>query len=62
MKHPKRITVLLSDAEAARFAAYCREHGHKKATLVARLIREFLDAKQYPQPEPVQNTPSGRQS
>ncbi|MFN3376522.1 MAG: hypothetical protein ACK40S_08225 [Burkholderiaceae bacterium] len=42
MKHPKRITVLLSDAEVARFAAYCREHGHKKATLVARLIREFL--------------------
>lgn len=49
---PRRFTVLLSEDEAKRFAAYCIEHGHKKATLTARLIREFLDAQRYSPPEP----------
>lgn len=38
-----KISVLLSAAEDARFAAYCAERGHKKSTLIARLIREHLD-------------------
>ena len=42
-----RISVLLTDAEEARFAAYCEERGHKKSTLVARLIREHLDREGY---------------
>ena len=38
-----KITVLLSDEEFARFDAYCRERGYKKSTLLARLIRQYLD-------------------
>jgi hypothetical protein len=39
-----RITVLLSNEEFKHFTDYCREHGFKKSTLIARLIRELLDA------------------
>lgn len=42
-----KITVLLADAEFARFDAYCDERGFKKSTLISRLIREHLDAEQY---------------
>lgn len=39
-----KISVLLVDKEFERFEAYCTERGYKKSTLVARLIREHLDA------------------
>jgi hypothetical protein len=42
--HPIKITVLLDKDEFSRFAAYCEFQGHKKSTLIARLIREHLDA------------------
>ncbi|MGH7213760.1 MAG: hypothetical protein ACREIT_03230 [Tepidisphaeraceae bacterium] len=42
-KTPNKISVLLPDAEYERFDAYCRERGYKKSTLIARLIRQFLD-------------------
>lgn len=38
----RKITVLLSREEFARFDEFCREHGFKKSTLLARLLREFL--------------------
>ena len=38
-----KMSVLLGPEEEERFAAYCREKGFKKSTLVARLIREHLD-------------------
>ncbi len=38
-----KVTVLLSDDEFARLDAYCRERGYKKSTLLARLIRQYLD-------------------
>ena len=41
-KHVK-VTVILAEEEFARFDAYCRERAYKKSTLVARLIRQFLD-------------------
>lgn len=44
----KRIQVLLNEDEAGRFDAYCRERGFKKSTLIARLIREFLDREGFP--------------
>ena len=47
MAEKKSITVLLDDAEDARFTAFCKEKGHKKSTLIARLIREHLDAEQF---------------
>jgi hypothetical protein len=38
-----KVTVLFTDQEEARFAAYCRERGFKKSTLIVRLVREHLD-------------------
>ena len=43
-KKRRKITVLLDPEEFERFAAFCLERGHKKSTLVARLIREHLDS------------------
>ena len=43
-----RIQVLLSGDLADRFESYCRERGHKKSTLIAHLVREFLDREGYP--------------
>ena len=37
-----RIQVLMPAREAERFEAYCRDKGHKKSTLIARLVREHL--------------------
>ncbi len=42
-----KLSVLLSEIEEARFEAYCRDKGHKKSTLIARLIREHLDREGY---------------
>jgi hypothetical protein len=41
-KHVK-VTVILGEEEFSRFDSYCRERAYKKSTLVARLIRQFLD-------------------
>lgn len=38
-----RITVLLPLEDGEKFEAYCQERGHKKSTLIARLIREHLE-------------------
>ena len=38
-----KLSVLLSDEDAERFCLYCAEKGHKKSTLIARLVREHLD-------------------
>jgi len=43
MANQKRVQVLLPPQEAARFEAFCRDRGHKKSTLIARLVREHLD-------------------
>lgn len=42
-----RVQVLISPEEAKRFDRYCQERGFKKSTLIARLIREHLNAQQY---------------
>jgi len=42
--NPSKITVLLGLGEFERFEAYCDTQGFKKSTLIARLIREHLDA------------------
>ena len=56
-KTQTKISVLLSDAEYARLDAYCHDRGYKKSTLVARLIRQYLDMEGYGgQP----STPFGR--
>lgn len=43
-KSPTKVTVLLSDEEFERFDSFCRDRGFKKSTLLARLIRQYLDA------------------
>jgi hypothetical protein len=40
---PNKVTVLLDAAEFERFDAYCHERGYKKSTLIARLVRQYLD-------------------
>lgn len=42
-----KISVLLTDDEEVRFCSYCEEKGHKKSTLIARLIREHLKKEGY---------------
>ena len=54
-KTPPKITVLLTDEEFARFDAYCRERGYKKSTLIARLIRQYLDLEGYNPQRPALN-------
>lgn len=38
-----RVQVLMRPDEASRFERFCEARGHKKSTLIARLIREHLD-------------------
>lgn len=42
MAESARIQVLMPACEAEQFEAYCRDKGHKKSTLIARLVREHL--------------------
>lgn len=42
MAENARIQVLMSACEAEQFEAYCKDRGHKKSTLIARLVREHL--------------------
>ena len=38
-----RVNVLLPQEDYDRLTAYCEREGHKKSTLIAKLIREFLE-------------------
>jgi len=42
-----KLTVLLTEYESRRLDRYCRDEGFKKSTLVARLIRQYLDTEGY---------------
>jgi hypothetical protein len=42
-----RVQVLMHPQEAERFERYCGDLGHKKSTLIARLVREHLDREGY---------------
>jgi hypothetical protein len=46
-KTSEKISVLLSPEEFDRFDAFCRDRGFKKSTLIARLIRQYLDLEGY---------------
>ena len=43
----KRVSVLLTEPEFSRFEEFCEERGYHKSTLIARLIREHLDAERF---------------
>jgi hypothetical protein len=47
----QKISVVLSTAELDRFNSYCTDKGHKKSTLICRLIREHLDRESYHVPD-----------
>ena len=42
-----KVSVLLTEEELDRLERYCLELGHKKSTLIARLIRDHLNAEQF---------------
>ena len=42
-----KISVLLEGEEYERFEHYCKARGHKKSTLIARLIREHLAGERF---------------
>ena len=51
-----KISVILDSKEFHRFDAYCQEKGFKKSTLIARLIRDYLDESEFDgQPMPPTN-------
>ncbi|WP_152025270.1 hypothetical protein [Congregibacter litoralis] len=43
----ERVSVLLSAIEAERFEQYCKDKGHKKFTLIARLTKEHSEKQQF---------------
>ena len=45
MEKTTKISVLMPLDDAHRFEEYCRREGHKKSTLIVRLIRDHLDKK-----------------
>lgn len=40
----KKVSVLLDEPDYERFEIYCKKQGFKKSTLVAKLIRDHLQA------------------
>jgi hypothetical protein len=56
-KTSEKISVLLSPEEFDRFDAFCRDRGFKKSTLIARLIRQYLDLEGYNTPAREQPAP-----
>ena len=55
-----KVTVLLSDEEFERLDNYCRDRGFKKSTLIARLIRQYLDMEGYGVPRDPTRNPFSR--
>lgn len=45
MEKTAKISVLIPPDDAVRFDEYCRREGHKKSTLIVKLIREHLEKK-----------------
>lgn len=46
-KRRKSVNVILTAEEYGRFQKFCARRGHKKSTLVARLIRDYLDGQKF---------------
>ncbi|MBS1187848.1 MAG: hypothetical protein H6R04_1866 [Burkholderiaceae bacterium] len=44
----QKALVILSNEKASRFEAYCEECDFKKSTLIAKLVRDFLNRENYP--------------
>jgi hypothetical protein len=59
-KTPVKVTVLLSDEEFERLDNFCRDRGFKKSTLIARLVRQYLDMEGYALPRDPNRNPFAR--
>jgi hypothetical protein len=59
-KSPTKVTVLLNDEEFDRLDQFCRDRGFKKSTLIARLIRQYLDLEGYGLPRDPNRNPFAR--
>ena len=59
-KAPAKVTVLLGDEEFERLDQFCRDRGFKKSTLIARLIRQYLDLEGYGIPRDPNRNPFAR--
>jgi hypothetical protein len=59
---PVKVTVLLAPDEFERLDNYCRDRGFKKSTLIARLIRQYLDMEGYGVTRDPNRNPFGRGS
>jgi hypothetical protein len=59
-----RISVLLTEDEFVLFQQYCDQQGHKKSTLVAKLIRDLLERERVASQRPLFVSPekSGRRT
>ena len=44
-----KVSVLLRPQDAARLESYCTDSGHKKSKLIAKLVRDYLDAEAVPE-------------
>lgn len=47
MSAPARIQVILNLPDTERFERFCEARGHKKSTLIARLVRDHLDREEF---------------
>lgn len=47
MPEQVRVQVLMPPEDAERFEEFCRARGHKKSTLIVRLVREHLDRERF---------------
>ncbi len=56
---PVKVTVLLTPDDFSRFDDYCRVMGFKKSTLIARLVREHLDAEKFQLQKQLPLSPDG---
>lgn len=47
MSAPVRVQVIFNQPDAERFERFCEARGHKKSTLIARLVRDHLDREEF---------------
>ena len=47
MSQQRKISVLLDPDDYDRFEDYCRKTGHKKSTLISKLVRDLMDAESF---------------
>ena len=52
-RRARSVSVLLTEEEFLRLEDFCVERGHKKSTLIARIIQRYLDAEELQQAQSI---------